>query len=173
MIALKIVYLIEKNADHLAKQLIQTVHKHPQTQTFIKNVPREELHERAYEIYRNLSTWLVEKTDNDIRIKYYALGERRAGQQVPLHEVIHALLLVKQNLWKEVKASGFGENAVELFQALELADLVNQFFDKSIYYMVAGYEHACISGKVDLGALGKKAPQEFNNLRHLVLPWWP
>jgi|GEM_PF-193274 len=173
MIALKLVRLIEKNADVLANHLIKMVNEHPRTQVFCKNIPRQELHDRAYEIYRHLSECLMEKTDEEIRKKNIAIGERRAEQGVPLHEVIFALMLVRENLWKEVKASGVGDNAIELFQALELIDRVYQFFDKAIYYMALGYENAYLSGKAELRGRSEKELKEFNELRHLVLPWWP
>lgn len=173
MIALKLVRLIEKHADELAQGLIQSVTQHPQTQIFCKNIPREELRDRAYEIYKHLTAWLTEKTDDEIRQKYFALGERRAEQQIPLHEVIFALLLVKENLWRGVKQSGVGDTAIELFQALELVDRVNQFFDKLIYYVAVGYESAYISGKAEWHVHDEKEQKDFRELQHLVLPWWP
>jgi hypothetical protein len=173
MIALKLVRLIEKQADELAKTLIHSVTQHPRTQIFCKNIPREELHDRAHEIYKNLTAWLTEKTDDEIRQTYFTLGERRAEQHVPLHEVIFALLLVKENLWRGVMQSGLGDTAIELFQALELVDRVNQFFDKTIYYVAVGYESAFVSGKVTLRIRDEKAQKEFKELEHLVLPWWP
>ncbi|MBZ5553338.1 MAG: hypothetical protein LAO21_11505 [Acidobacteriia bacterium] len=173
MIALKLVRLIEKNADVLADRLLKAVNEHPRTQIFCKNIPREELHDRAYEIYRHLSDCIMQKTDDEIRKKNFGIGERRAEQGVPLHEVIFALILVKENLWKEVKGSGIGDNAIELFQALELIDRVSQFFDKAIYYMALGYESAFLTGKAELKPPSEKEQKEFKELRHLVLPWWP
>lgn len=173
MIALKLVRLIEKNADVLADRLLKSVNQHPRTQIFCKSIPKEELHDRAYEIYRHLSDWLLQKTDDEIRKKNLSVGERRAEQGVPLHEVIFALILVKENLWKEVKESGIGDNAIELFQALELIDRVNQFFDKAIYYVALGYENAYLFGKAELRTPSEREQKEFKELRHLVLPWWP
>ncbi len=173
MIARKLVQLIEKNADDLARRVLRSVSQHPRTQIFCKNIPREELRERAYEIYRHLSEWLLEKTEDEIREKNFTVGERRAEQRVPLHEVIFAILLVKETLWKEIVNSGMGDSSVELLQALDLVDRVNQFFDRSIYYMAVGYETAFISGKVELKPGSEKEQKEFRELRHLVLPWWP
>lgn len=173
MIARRLVQLIERNADELAKRLIKNVTQNPSTQTFCKNIPREELRERAYEIYRHLSVWLTEKTEGEIRDKNISVGERRAEQGIPLHEVIFAILLVKENLYREIRASGLGDSAIELFQALDLADRVNQFFDKTLYYVALGYESAFLSGKADTRRIDEREQEEFKELRHLVLPWWP
>ncbi len=82
MIALKLVHLIEKHADDLAQRLLHTVAQHPRTQTFYKNIPHEELRDRAFEIYKHLSAWLTEKSEEEIREKNFAVGERRAEQRV-------------------------------------------------------------------------------------------
>lgn len=173
MIALKLVRWIEKNADTLADRLIKTVNEHPRTQILCKNIPKEELRERVYEIYRHLSECVMEKTDNEIRKKNFALGERRAEQGVPLHEVMFALMLVREILWKELRASGIGDNAIELFQALELSDRIRQYFDKVMYFVALGYESAHLSGKAERKPRSKIAQKKIKELQHLVLPWWP
>lgn len=173
MIALKLVRHIEKHAEELTKRLLTVIQGHPWTQTFAKRIPQEELHERAFEIYRHLSAWLVEKTEDEIRDKNIAVGERRAEQQVPLHEVIFALFLLKDLIRKEVKHAGVGDSAIELFQTSDLMERLNQFFEKSVYYMTVGYEQAFIAGKPGARGRDEKEQKEFKELRHLVLPWWP
>lgn len=173
MIAKKLVELIERKADHMVKRLLETVAEHPRTQIFYKNVPPQELRERPFEIYKHLSQWLHEKTDDDIRQTFFSAGTRRAMQGVPLPEVLFALLLVKQSLWREVKLSGFGDTSIELFQTLELVERVDHFFDKSIYYLAAGYEHAYATGQADWKQAAEKEHEQFKELQHLVLPWWP
>ncbi|MDD5543656.1 MAG: hypothetical protein PHX83_10830 [Acidobacteriia bacterium] len=173
MIARKLIELIERNADRMVTRLLATVAEHPRTQIFHKNVPPQELRERAYEIYKHLSVWLHEKTDDDIRHTFFSAGTRRAIQKVPLAEVHFALLLIKQSLWREIKLSGFGDTSIELFQTLELLERVDQFFDKAIYYLTAGFEHACSTGQADWKADTDKEHAQFKELQHLVLPWWP
>jgi hypothetical protein len=70
------------------------------------------------------------------------LGEERHAEDIPLHEVVYALILIKYHLRDYVRAAGLMNSTVELYQQLELDRLVGQFFDKATYYAVKGYESA-------------------------------
>jgi hypothetical protein len=70
------------------------------------------------------------------------LGEERHAEDVPLHEVVYALILIKYHLRDYVRTAGLVNSTVELYQRLELDRLVGQFFDKATYFTVRGYEHA-------------------------------
>ncbi len=67
---------------------------------------------------------------------------RRASQRVPLSELIWVIVLTKENLWEFVKKESVLERPVEVFGELEMLRLLEQFFDRAIYYSSAGYEMA-------------------------------
>ena len=70
------------------------------------------------------------------------IGARRADQQVPLSEVIWVIILTKDNLWELIKKESVLERPVEVFGELEMLQLLEQFFDRAIYYASVGYEQA-------------------------------
>jgi len=86
------------------------------------------------------------------------IGARRAEQQVPLSEVIWVIILTKDNLWEFIKKESVLERPVEVFGELEMLQLLEQFFDRAIYYASAGYELALTDQALkETGATAKKA----------------
>ena len=68
------------------------------------------------------------------------LGRERANEGLKASEVIFALLLSRDILWKYITNSGIITNSLEIHQALEFYEKIVLFFDKSAYYVSLGYE---------------------------------
>ncbi len=139
MIALRLVRLIESHCDELAEGLIQKFQSSSRTAD-LRKVPTTELRDRAYEILRNLSDWLLTKTEVDIERRYIEVGARRAAQGVSLTDFCWSIVLTKEHLWDFLQRRGFLHNAVEIYGQLELLRLLDQFFDRAICFASAGYE---------------------------------
>jgi hypothetical protein len=139
MLSDRLVRLIETHADALALNLSEKVRDSRQLSEYHK-VPIYELNARVYDIYHHLSSWLLERKEQDIESRYRAIGSRRAGQGVPLSQLIRAIVLTKQNLWEFLKRESVADSAVEIFGEQELLQLLDQFFDRAIYYAALGYE---------------------------------
>ncbi|MGA8216572.1 MAG: hypothetical protein WB799_23500, partial [Candidatus Sulfotelmatobacter sp.] len=65
---------------------------------------------------------------------------RRASQKVPLPELIQAIVLTKENLWDFLKSEAVLDRAIEIMGELELLQMLEQFFDRAIYFAAVGYE---------------------------------
>jgi hypothetical protein len=65
---------------------------------------------------------------------------RRAKQQVALSHVLYAVIATKEQLWAFLQDEGVVTKPVELFGEMELFRMLDQFFDKAVYYLTAGYE---------------------------------
>jgi hypothetical protein len=139
MIALRLVRLIEDHSDELATQLIDKLQTSPRTVDMCK-VPPEELWERAHEILRNLSEWLLDKPGTDVEQRYTEISARRAGQGVSLSNYCWALVLTKEHIWEFLQKQGFLRGPVELYGEIELLRLLDQFFDRALCYAAEGYE---------------------------------
>jgi hypothetical protein len=139
MFSYRLVRLIESHAEALASGLEQRVHENKQVSHF-HDIPACELRERVYEIYRHLGEWLLGKNELDIEHRYREIGARRAAQEVPLSEVIQAIVLSKENLWNFLKSEAVMDRAVEIMGELELLQMLEMFFDRAIYYAAVGYE---------------------------------
>jgi len=141
MMLYRLVRMIETHSQSLAASLLEQVQKSDLTRTY-QNVPAAELQERVYEIYRHLGEWLIGKDESHLEQRYLQIGARRAHQQVPLSEVIWVIVLTKETLWEFIKKEAVLERPVEVFGELEMLQLLEQFFDRAIYYASVGYELA-------------------------------
>jgi hypothetical protein len=144
MIALRLVHLIESHSEELAEGLTKKLLSSERTRD-LQKVPANELHHRCHEIYRNLSEWLLNKTEHDIEVVYKALGARRAGQGISIASLTWAILLTKEHLWSFLEWEGVHGGLHNVFGELELLRLLDQFFDRAVYYATEGYEEALAS----------------------------
>ena len=142
MMLYRLVRLIETHSQALAACLLDRVQTSELTQSYRQNVPAEDLKERVYEIYRHLGEWLIGKDESHLEQRYLEIGARRASQHVPLSELIWVIVLTKENLWDFIKKEAVLERPVEVFGELEMLQLLDQFFDRAIYFASVGYEQA-------------------------------
>ncbi len=147
MLAMRLVRLIESHADRLSQALTRRLENDPFCSQ-LRKVPREELEARSYEIFSNLTDWLLYKTEHDLERAYTEIGVRRAKQQVALSHVLYAINATKEQLWVFLQDEGVVTKPVELFAEMELFRLLDQFFDKAIYYLTSGYESARVFKEV-------------------------
>ena len=96
--------------------------------------------QRVYEIYRHLGDWLLGKSEFDIEKRYLEIGARRAQQNVPISQLVWTIVLTKENLWEYLKKEAVMDRPTEVFGELEMLQMLDQFFDRAIYYGAVGYE---------------------------------
>ena len=142
MIALKLVRLIETHHQQLAHSLIRKVEASTKCSDLKKLVPRQELEMRVEEVYRHLSDWLLTKTENDIFSVYTALGKHRFEQGVAFQQFLWGIMLVKENLWDFLERESVEASAMTMHGEFELLRMLDQFFDKVLYYSALGYWEA-------------------------------
>ncbi len=138
MLALKLVRLIESDSDKLAKNLIRRIEHEPKCANMAV-VPRDELHQRASEVYRNLSSWLTDMTEYDILTTYRPLGVRRAEQGVPFSDFYWALVVTKENLCDYLRDQAMSEAQIDMFGVFETHRQIDRFFERAIYFASEGY----------------------------------
>jgi hypothetical protein len=141
MLAYKLVRLIETHSDALAAGLLTKVQNSEFTRSY-RNVESQDLREKVYEIYRHLGEWLIGKSSFDIERRYEEIGARRVHQGVPVSELVWVIILTKENLWEFLQKESIPERPTEAFGELEMLQLLDQFFDRAIYYACVGYERA-------------------------------
>ena len=140
MFALRMVQLIESHAGALSDELMHRLHKSGSCPDLLQRVAAQELKMRTHEIYRNLSDWILAKTESEIEERYVGLGVRRAKQGVPFSQFLFALNMTKDCLWTYLEREGLLEFPVELLGDLDLLHSVGRFFDRAAYSGSLGYE---------------------------------
>ena len=141
MLGSRLVGLIERNSNELADGLAAKLCNSSRTTDF-REIPPDELAQGAHEIYSNLSDWLLTKTESDIELRYTGIGARRAGQGIPLPQLVWGFFISKEHLWAFLQREAMVEGPVEVFGELELVQLLDQFFDRAVYFAVNGYVEA-------------------------------
>jgi len=141
MIAVRLVHLIEENADDLTDKLLKKFYSSPRTSD-LRNVPEQELRQRSREILGHLSDWLLSKSSPDIERRYREIGARRAAQGVSVADMTWGIVLMKEHIWDFLQREGFLGGPIEIYGAMELQRLLDQFFDRAICYSAEGYEEA-------------------------------
>jgi hypothetical protein len=141
MLAYRLVRLIETHSASLSAGLLAKVQSSELTRSY-RNVPAEDLKDRVGEIYSHLGEWLLGKSSFDIERRYEEIGARRVHQGVPVSELIWVIILTKENLWEFLKKESLPERPSDAFGELEMLQLLDQFFDRAIYYASVGFERA-------------------------------
>jgi hypothetical protein len=138
MLGIKFARLIEYNSELLGKGLVQMLRVSGRTDAY-RLIPEHELMHEVQVLYRNLSEWLVARTELDVQQYYTRIGPRRAEQGVPIGQFVWALILGKEHLWSFMQREAVGEGALELVNELEFLLALEQFFDRALYHAVNGY----------------------------------
>ena len=89
-----------------------------------------------------MGAWLLQKTESDIEKQFRDIAARRVADGIGLHQFVWALIVSRDHLWKFLQRETFADNIVELFGKLELQQMLNQFFDRAVYYGILGYAAA-------------------------------
>jgi hypothetical protein len=139
MVGLKLVRLIEKHAERLSRGVAEQICAAERTSDFRK-IPAKDLQLAAADVYRNLGEWLLQKTESDIEDRFRTIGSRRAMEGVGRHQFVWALMITRDYLWRFLEQEGFADNIVALRGEQELRQMLNQFFDRAIYYGILGYD---------------------------------
>lgn len=160
MIALRLVRLIENHSNELAEVLLRKFRESPRTRD-LSRVPAQELGDRTRELLEHLGEWLLNKKDRDIEVRYREIGSRRAAQNVSLSDYCWAIVMTKEHIWDFLQRQGFLQSPVEIYGELELLRLLDQFFDRALYYVTEGYEHAEGVGRLGISP-ESAAAQEMN-----------
>lgn len=138
MLASRLVKMIERNSDELSEGVAEKLCSSSRTPGY-RELSRVELAHAAGEVFSNLSDWLLTKTESDIELRYMGLGARRAKEHIPLPQLVWAMLMTKEHLLAFLQREGMVESPVQVYGELELLQLLDQFFDRAVYYAVCGY----------------------------------
>jgi hypothetical protein len=137
----RLVRLIERHSEELAIGLTAKLKQSERT-TDYREIPAEELQKTIAALYHNLGEWLMNKTEQDIEEHFVSIAERRAAGGIRLSQFVWALIMSRNHLYRFLLGHAFADSIFELYNELELQQLLNQFFERATYYSVAAYEEA-------------------------------
>ena len=141
LLAYRLVKQIERHSDGLARSLHDRYRSDKKCSAYA-DVPEDDLTARVYEVYHHLGEWLMGKTEADVEHHYLEIGAKRFEQGVPASQVVWMICLVRENLWDYLEKYGELEKPAEIFGEVKLLEMLDQFFNRAIYYATLGHERA-------------------------------
>lgn len=139
MVASRLIHLIESHSREVANAVASRICGSRQA-TGLQTIPKGEIYTKTQDLLDHLGEWLLTKSDEDIRRRYFDSGVARANQGVALADLCRSIVLTKQYLWEYLQNQAFARNAAEIYGEMELLRLLGQFFDRALCYTVEGYE---------------------------------
>lgn len=125
--------------EEIARMWLNTLRASPQTPSYV-SVSDQELEKRSELTLAEVTEYFSGKgSDRDIGSYFYDLGATRAAQNLPLPELLSAILLLKREIWMSARTHGVWESAMDLQRAVDLNRELGRFFDRAVYYASAGY----------------------------------
>ncbi len=139
MLSGKLVRLIESHWDPIMSRVIEQVRHEPQM-SHTRALVESELRDWGQTLLQNLGHWLMAGSEEDLARKYEFLGRLRCEEDVPLHESVHALCIMREKMLDFVEEQIFSKNALDLYAEEELERRLGRFFDLLTIHLVRGYE---------------------------------
>ena len=159
MLGARLLQLIQAHAGSLTNEVIVDLRANERTPSF-RRLAQSSLESRSGALFSNLGRWIGDLDENAIRVEYEEMGRRRFQEDVPVSEIVYALLLTKQHLRRYIRDHGLVDFAgdrmmpeellpLELHSIQELNYQVGEFFDRALYHLARGYEaEAAIAGRL-------------------------
>lgn len=141
MLGVRLMRLIERHSDELASGLSEKLLATERTCDFRK-IQCDGLELAAADIYHNLGDWLLGKTETDIEKRFQTIAAHRFEQGISLPQFVWALIMSRDHLLRFLRTQAFPDNVVALYGEMELQQILDQFFDRALYYGVLGYVKA-------------------------------
>ena len=141
MVGARLIRLVEAHCEQLAIGLTEKLRGSERTRDF-RNIPVEELRKTAASLYQNLGEWLLKRTEHDVERHFVAIAQRRAAEGVRLPQFVWAVILSRDHLHHFLQTRAFADTIIQLYGEMEVQQLLDQFFERAIYYGVVGYEEA-------------------------------
>ncbi len=161
MLSSALLDMIENNSQLMAANWRRGIKESPYSKTY-QRFNDAELERRARDVYDNLGKWLDRDTTMEqIGEAYIQVGRRRYQEGFPLCEVQFGLHYTKKVLWDHVLSEGILTNALEIYQALELAIRLENFFDLASFYIIRGWLGEFALKLEHAGGMNHEALQEF------------
>ncbi len=146
--SLKLIALIEKHADPIARSWAKDVRKNPRTASYHEK-PEEILIPLALHFYDNFRKMFYAEKPAEVSREFFAqYAEEQYAAKIPLHEAIYALILMRRHIWLYAEFQVIFITAVEQKQAVDSLVRTILMFDYAITFISQRYQER-IRGELD------------------------
>lgn len=138
--SLKLIDLVVKNAEEIAKEWAVEVKKNKRTPSY-HNIPAEKLIPRAVEFYNQLRNRLMSVSTYEEAEAYVIKYAKTCYEEnIPLHEAIYAMVLMRRQMWLFAEFQAVFTTVVEHQQAIDSVTRTMRMMDNAIYKVIQHYQ---------------------------------
>lgn len=138
--SLKLIDLVEKNAEEIAKEWVVEVKKNKRT-TAYHNMAAEKLIPQAVEFYHQLRKMLMSSSTYEETQAYISKYAKTCFEDnIPLHEAIYALVLMRRQMWLFAEFQAAFVTVLEHQQAIDSVTRTILMMDYAIYKITQHYQ---------------------------------
>jgi hypothetical protein len=141
MLSGKLVHLVETHGDDILTRVLEAIRRDP-TLVRLRALVDREHRECAEDLLRNLGRLMGPGPSEDLAIRFEQLGRLRFEQEIPLHESVRALCLVREKTMDFVEEHITSNSSVELYSEEQFERRLDRLFDWLLVQLVRGYERA-------------------------------
>ncbi|NTW56222.1 MAG: hypothetical protein HGB20_04160 [Chlorobiaceae bacterium] len=137
----RFIRLVEDHAESLSLKWVQDIRSNPLTAGYA-TISRDELHDLVYSRFRTLGQWIGKKEGRDLEIAqaFFEIGSQQADSGIRASEMVYSFMLERDLLWGYILDEGIVTEGIDLNRAIEFSNQLNYFYEKAIYFSLAGYE---------------------------------
>ncbi|HPK53233.1 MAG TPA: hypothetical protein PK114_02165 [Smithellaceae bacterium] len=137
--SLKLIDLVEKNAEVIARQWVGALQTNKRTPHY-HGLPAERLQPQAAEFYRQLKKLLMSANTFEETQDYFHRYARTCFEEgIPLHEAIYALVLMRRQMWLFAEFQTAFVTAVEHQQAIDSITRTILMMDYAVHKITQYY----------------------------------
>jgi len=129
----KLVDLTQTNADEIARQWARDVKKNAKTPSY-HQTPEEKIIRQAKEFYNNFQMMFFNESPYEQAKDFFdKYAEERYKEDIPLHEALYALILMRRHMWLYAEFQSLFNVEVDHRQAVESLSRSMLMFDYIMY----------------------------------------
>jgi hypothetical protein len=130
--------IVNKTED-LSQTWCQEVRKTDYMRTY-QQLPDERLAKVNKIFFDHFAQWITKGLSRKEIGNYFVdLGKERYHEKFPLSEIHYAVYLAKRVVRNMVLSESLLNSAMEVYQVMELGNMVSSFFDTGNFYITRGY----------------------------------
>jgi len=135
----ELIDVIEGAALQIVGLWISDISTNPSTRGY-HGLGEQKLASNALYIIGQLGTWLKGgKSESDLKQFYLELGRQRKKEAIAVEEIASSLSILKKHIFRFTSTTDVWHKPVDMYRVLELGERLIYFFDRAVYYTLAGY----------------------------------
>lgn len=135
----KLLDLVERRAEEIAKEWWKNVSQNPRTPSYHSLFERETV-AQAVIFYKNLRRIYYSENPYEEGLPYFnEYAKERYDEDIPLHEAIHAMVLMRRHMWLFAEYQDLFTNLLDMYGAIQVINRTILITDYATFIIAQKY----------------------------------